>query len=79
MNGIYSGIGELRDLIQDVIFRGSFLAGKRHGFGMEYWPNGSLKYTGEYNQDNRHGYGTEFDKHGFKLSEGIWKDNNFVG
>jgi antitoxin component YwqK of YwqJK toxin-antitoxin module len=55
------------------------LNGKRHGFGVDYWPNNAIKYTGEYKVDERCGYGTEFDKFRFKVTEGNCYDGEFLG
>lgn len=79
MNGAYNGVGELRNILKDVTFRGNFLAGSKHGFGVEYWPNGGMKFAGDYRKNERSGYGTEFDMHGFKLREGVWKEGSFIG
>lgn len=78
-NGLYSDIGELRNLRDEAEFRGSFLLGKKHGFGVEYWQNGFIKFAGDFKDDKRSGTGSEFDKFGFKIRNGIWEAGEFIG
>ncbi|MDZ7900611.1 MAG: hypothetical protein U5N85_21610 [Arcicella sp.] len=45
-------------------YKGSWLNGRRHGYGIQYYPNGQKMFIGEYNQGKRQGSGTFFFKNG---------------
>lgn len=58
------------------MYEGTFYLDKKHGFGRQFWSNGTY-YVGEFENDNRTGYGLLVHKDG-KEEEGIWKDNKLV-
>ena len=70
LNGVPHGYGEynwLLDALRDHqypmynIYRGFFVGGKRHGFGIFQYANGA-KYEGEWSENLKHGkaiYSTE--------------------
>jgi hypothetical protein len=52
-DGLADGFGEVSGAGS---YRGSFLAGKKHGRGIKVMPNGD-RYEGEFSDDYRHGQG----------------------
>jgi hypothetical protein len=53
-DGLADGYGEIAGVSS---YRGSFVAGKKHGKGIKVMPNGD-RYTGEFDGDYRHGKGS---------------------
>ena len=45
-------------------YKGSWENGRRHGYGVQYYPNGQKMYVGEYNQGKRQGSGMFYFKNG---------------
>ena len=41
-------------------FAGTLLNGKKHGTGVEYWPNGNVRYEGQYLNDKNDGKNVTF-------------------
>jgi hypothetical protein len=48
-------------------YEGDFRYGKRHGTGVQYYPDGSMKYKGDFKNDLRAGYGAYYFANGDKL------------
>ena len=48
--------------IDELIFEGEYLNGKRHGKGKEYWED--IEFEGEYLNGKRHGKGKEYNYKG---------------
>ena len=62
------------DANNNVVYRGCIVAGKKSGFGKEYYPETQiLKYEGTFNNDVYHGQGKLFDEEGIIKASG-----NFV-
>ena len=47
----------------------------RSGDGMNYYPDGKIYYTGEWENNMRSGDGILFDKNGNIAYEGKWKND----
>ena len=45
-------------------YKGSWANGRRHGYGIQYYPNGQKMFIGDYNQGKRQGSGIFFFKNG---------------
>ena len=69
---LIEGEGYLYDNGQ-VTFKGTWVAGKRCGFGQEF-QGGKLLFKGQYKDDVRNGYGTLYDANGEVAFEGEWVD-----
>ncbi|MCU0341427.1 MAG: hypothetical protein MUE30_16230 [Spirosomaceae bacterium] len=47
-------------------YEGDFRYGKRHGTGVQYYPDGRMKYKGDFRNDRREGYGAYYFTNGDK-------------
>ena len=59
--------------IQNAVYTGELLNGKRHGKGVQIWDDGA-KYEGEWENDKSNGYGTFYHTDG-DIYQGYWKKN----
>ena len=59
-----------------MIYKGEVKKGTniKNGRGKEFYPNGELKYEGEYKNDKREGLGTEFTEEGEPIFKGEYKE-----
>jgi hypothetical protein len=55
-------------------YEGDFRGGKRHGTGVQYYPEGKMKYKGEFRADQRAGYGAYYFPNGDKYV-GLFQNN----
>lgn len=55
-------------------YEGDFRYGKRHGTGVQYYPEGKMKYKGEFRADQRAGYGAYYFPNGDKYV-GLFQNN----
>ena len=55
-------------------YEGDFRYGKRHGTGVQYYPEGNMKYKGDFRADQRTGYGAYYFPNGDKYV-GLFQDN----
>ena len=55
-------------------YEGDFRYGKRHGTGVQYYPDGKMKYKGDFRTDQRTGYGAYFFPNGDKYV-GLFQNN----
>ena len=63
--------------IQNAIYTGEILNGKRHGKGVQIWDDGA-KYDGNWENDKSNGYGTFYHTDG-DVYQGYWKNNRANG
>ena len=63
--------------IQNAIYTGQVLNGKRHGRGTQIWDDGA-KYEGDWENDKSNGYGTFYHTDG-DVYQGYWKNNRANG
>lgn len=47
-------------------YEGNFLQGKKHGFGVQFYPGGAVRYKGDFRNDQRSGEGTYYFTNGDK-------------
>merc|ERR1712159_669849 len=57
-----------------VKYAGYFSQGKRHGTGIQYWPDGISRYEGEWRGDKMSGFGIAYLPNK-QVYTGEWKDN----
>ncbi len=55
-------------------YEGDFRYGKRHGTGVQYYPDGKMKYKGDFRADQRTGYGAYYFPNGDKYV-GLFQNN----
>lgn len=55
-------------------YEGDFRYGKRHGTGVQYYPEGNMKYKGDFRADQRTGYGAYYFLNGDKYV-GLFQNN----
>lgn len=55
-------------------YEGDFRMGRRHGIGVQYYPDGKMKYKGDFQADQRAGYGAYYFPNGDKYV-GIFQNN----
>ncbi|HEV7351151.1 hypothetical protein [Telluribacter sp.] len=55
-------------------YEGEFLNGKKHGVGVQYYPDGMVRYKGQFSSDFRSGRGTYYFSNGDKYV-GYFADN----
>jgi|GEM_PF-5985947 len=72
-NGLYHGKGTMMFKAESATYTGSYLQGKREGYGEIYEKGGT--YKGEWKDDKRHGRGTVYDAQGNKRFEGLWEND----
>ena len=67
-----NGTGKIKEynLLDEFIFEGEYLNGKRSGKGKEYYNNGKIKYEGEYINGERKGKSKEYYQNGEIKFEG---------
>jgi hypothetical protein len=58
-------------------YKGSWANGRRHGYGIQYYPNGQKMYAGEYYQGKRQGSGIFFFRNGERF-EGQFSDDKIT-
>ena len=75
MNNEIKYVENLR--IQNAVYTGELLNGKRHGKGLQIWDDGA-KYEGEWENDKSNGYGTFYHTDG-DIYQGYWKNNRANG
>ena len=63
--------------IQNAVYTGEVLNGKRHGKGIQVWDDGA-KYEGNWENDKSNGYGTFYHTDG-DVYQGYWKNNRANG
>ena len=63
--------------IQNAVYTGEVLNGKRHGKGIQVWDDGA-KYEGSWENDKSNGYGTFYHTDG-DVYQGYWKNNRANG
>ena len=63
--------------IQNAVYIGQVLNGKRHGKGIQIWDDGA-KYEGSWENDKSNGYGTFYHIDG-DVYQGYWKNNRANG
>ena len=63
--------------IQNAVYTGQVLNGKRHGKGTQVWDDGA-KYEGSWENDKSNGYGTFYHTDG-DVYQGYWKNNRANG
>ena len=63
--------------IQNAVYTGEVLNGKRHGKGIQIWDDGA-KYEGNWENDKSNGYGTFYHTDG-DVYQGYWKNNRANG
>lgn len=73
LNGKFSGIGILKDLITGDIYRGEFLNGKFNGVGHLKYANND-EYIGEFKDGFRNGKG-QLSTHNGESYFGLWLNN----
>ena len=66
---------EYRGGLDDLIFEGTYLNGKRHGKGKEYYSNDQIKFEGEYINGKRNGKGKEYYSNDQIKFEGEYLNN----
>ncbi len=59
-------------------YNGTWHADMRQGTGTQTYSDGT-KYTGEFHRDLRHGHGVLCGDDGQVLSDGVWKEDLYVG
>ncbi len=55
-------------------YEGNFANGKKHGFGVQFYPGGAVRYKGDFREDSRSGQGTYYFTNGDKYV-GYFLDN----
>lgn len=55
-------------------YEGDFRMGRRHGMGVQYYPDGKMKYKGDFQADLRAGYGAYYFPNGDKYV-GLFQNN----
>lgn len=55
-------------------YEGDFRMGRRHGTGVQYYPDGKMKYKGDFQADQRAGYGAYYFPNGDKYV-GLFQNN----
>ena len=55
------------------MYRGSWIGGKRNGFGVEFDPKTKKTYLGEWLNDEKHGKGREINFNGDEF-DGTWRN-----
>jgi len=55
-------------------YEGDFRMGRRHGVGVQYYPDGKMKYKGDFQADARMGYGAYYFPNGDKYV-GLFQNN----
>jgi hypothetical protein len=64
-------------------YKGSWINGRRHGYGIQYYPNGQKMFIGDYNQGKRQGKGIFFFRNGERFegkfyNDKITEDGSFI-
>lgn len=57
------------------MYDGAWVNGKRQGYGIEYYPDGTTRYDGEWSGGLRHGKGKSFHTNGTLAFEGNWVED----
>lgn len=79
VNGLLEGEGawECTDGDDRWWYEGNFENGKRSGYSVYHWPDGS-RYEGEWKDNERTGYGIDYYSNG-DIYEGEWLNNERAG
>lgn len=63
------------DMVENQYLINTDVAVSISGKGSQYYPNGMIKFKGEWMNGKRHGYGYEYDEFGNPVYEGQWKND----